>query len=102
MDEEKKAFPSQIADRFVVRMPDGMREFIAERAKVNQRSMNSEIIAILDAYMSGDLIPAERLMRDPAVRKLIQEAARAALQVATDARPTSAPLLSRAPKKRGK
>jgi hypothetical protein len=34
-------------ERFTVRMPDGMRDAIAERAKANGRSMNSEIIEII-------------------------------------------------------
>ncbi|KAA1280396.1 Arc family DNA-binding protein [Citrobacter pasteurii] len=46
-------FPSQEMDRFNVRLPAGMREDIAERAKRNGRSMNSEIIAALEAWLSG-------------------------------------------------
>ncbi|HEY4467315.1 MAG TPA: Arc family DNA-binding protein [Klebsiella sp.] len=42
----EKDNPSFI-ERFTVRMPDGMRDAIAERAKANGRSMNSEIIQIL-------------------------------------------------------
>lgn len=34
-------------DRFNVRLPAGMRDAIAERAKTNGRSMNSEIVQIL-------------------------------------------------------
>lgn len=41
-------FPSQTQDKFTVRFPEGMRDAIAERAKRNCRSMNSEIIQILD------------------------------------------------------
>ena len=40
-------FPSQEMDRFNVRLPAGMRELIAERAKANGLSMNSEIVKIL-------------------------------------------------------
>lgn len=40
-------FPSQIQDKFTVRFPDGMRDAIAERAKDNGRSMNSEIIDMI-------------------------------------------------------
>lgn len=41
-------------EKFVVRFPDGMRDAIAERAKANGRSMNSEIVQILqDAIESG-------------------------------------------------
>ncbi|MHB3931896.1 Arc family DNA-binding protein, partial [Klebsiella pneumoniae] len=37
-------FPSQEMDRFNVRLPVGMRDAIADRAKRNGRSMNSEIV----------------------------------------------------------
>jgi hypothetical protein len=41
-------FPSQLAERFQVRMPEGMRDLIAQSAKANGRSMNSEIIEQLE------------------------------------------------------
>lgn len=47
-------FPSQEMDRFNVRLPVGMRDAIADRAKRNGRSMNSEIIAALDSWLAGE------------------------------------------------
>lgn len=41
-------YSSRTADKFVVRLPDGMRERIAEVAATHHRSMNSEIIARLE------------------------------------------------------
>lgn len=41
-------YSSRTADKFVVRLPDGMREKIAEVARTHHRSMNSEIIARLE------------------------------------------------------
>lgn len=41
-------YPSQMQDKFNLRFPDGMRDAIAERAKRNGRSMNSEIVQILE------------------------------------------------------
>ncbi|MDH0749296.1 Arc family DNA-binding protein [Pseudomonas sp. GD03842] len=41
-------YSSRTADKFVVRLPEGMRERIAEVSKDNHRSMNSEIIARLE------------------------------------------------------
>lgn len=41
-----------IQDQFVVRMPDGMRDRLAERAKANMRSMNSEAVMILASALS--------------------------------------------------
>ncbi|MGY0161456.1 Arc family DNA-binding protein [Edwardsiella tarda] len=39
-------------DKFNVRFPDGMRDAIAKRAKQNGRSMNSEIVKILEESVS--------------------------------------------------
>lgn len=41
-------FKSQEEDRFIIRLPDGMRAMIKEIAKRNRRSMNSEIIFHLE------------------------------------------------------
>ncbi|MBH2876125.1 Arc family DNA-binding protein [Serratia marcescens] len=46
-------YPSQMQDKFNLRFPDGMRDAIAERAKANGRSMNSEIIQILQDALDG-------------------------------------------------
>ncbi len=40
-------------EKFVVRFPDGMRDAVAERAKSNGRSMNSEIVQIIEDALSG-------------------------------------------------
>ena len=42
---KQATFSSRTADKFVVRLPDGMRERIADVARNHHRSMNSEIIA---------------------------------------------------------
>lgn len=49
--------PSRTADQFVVRFPDGMRERIAESAKLNGRSMNSEIVSRLEASFASTGAP---------------------------------------------
>lgn len=50
-----KEFPSDKADKFVVRFPDGMREKIRVAAEANNRSMNAEIIARLQqTFDEGD------------------------------------------------
>lgn len=56
---------SSFIERFTIRMPDGMREAIADRAKRNSRSMNSEIIKILGEALYLEAKPdawLERLM----------------------------------------
>lgn len=40
----RKPYPSELADNFNMRFPDGMRDFIKAQAKENGRSMNAEII----------------------------------------------------------
>jgi len=47
-------FPSQKQDKFTVRFPDGMRDKIAEIAKKNNRSMNSEIILALEKHIESE------------------------------------------------
>ncbi|NIG98098.1 MAG: Arc family DNA-binding protein [Serratia symbiotica] len=41
-------YPSQMQDKFNLRFPEGMRDAIAKRAKANSRSMNSEIVQIIE------------------------------------------------------
>ena len=45
---------SRDADKFVVRLPDGLRERIAVRAKSEHRSMNSFMIRALEAALSSE------------------------------------------------
>jgi hypothetical protein len=45
---KQAVYSSRTADKFVVRLPDGMREKIAEVARGHHRSMNSEIISRLE------------------------------------------------------
>ncbi|MGO7972993.1 Arc family DNA-binding protein [Rhizobium leguminosarum] len=57
MDEDK--FPSQLAERFQIRMPEGMRDALREAAEKNGRSMNTEIITRLeDSFESGNQAPS--------------------------------------------
>jgi len=39
------SYDSRTADKFVVRLPDGLRERINEASELNHRSMNGEIVA---------------------------------------------------------
>ncbi|WJS83534.1 Arc family DNA-binding protein [Paracoccus sp. TOH] len=41
--------PSRKMDQFIVRLPDGMRDRIKAAAETNNRSMNAEIVAALEA-----------------------------------------------------
>ena len=57
-------YSSRTADKFVVRLPDGMRERIAEVARNHHRSMNSEIIARVEQ----SLIQEGALGDEPSLR----------------------------------
>lgn len=47
MDKSEK-YPSALAERFQIRMPEGLRDKIRAAAEKNNRSMNSEIISRLE------------------------------------------------------
>lgn len=47
-------YSSRTADKFVVRLPDGMREKVAEMARGHHRSMNSEIISRLEKSLQEE------------------------------------------------
>jgi plasmid stability protein len=48
---KRTPYPSELKDRFIIRLPDGMRERIRLAADAAQRSMNAEILATLaEAY----------------------------------------------------
>lgn len=44
--------PSEKLDRYIVRLPDGMRDQIKDRARSTGRSMNTEIVQILSAALN--------------------------------------------------
>ena len=44
--------PSQSQDKFILRLPDGMREAIRHAADANKRSMNSEVVARLSESLN--------------------------------------------------
>jgi hypothetical protein len=48
MTSDESAPSSQTAEKFVVRLPRGMRRRIADAARTYHRSMNSEIVARLE------------------------------------------------------
>ncbi|MHA6643423.1 Arc family DNA-binding protein [Mesorhizobium sp. A623] len=94
-DDQDDRFPSERMERFIVRMPDGMREMIREAADSNGRSMNAEIVVRLgqsfakwppihipfDLYDRAVTSPVE--VREK-VEKLISDAA---LRIIEDAYP---------------
>jgi len=45
---------SRTADKFVIRLPDGLRGRITDRAMANHRSMNSEMVNRLERSLLED------------------------------------------------
>lgn len=64
MTKDRKPYPSETQDRYIVRFPDGMRDRIREEAEKNGRSMNAEIIHALQAHYRA--LEQEEWERDPA------------------------------------
>ncbi|MEY0334893.1 Arc family DNA-binding protein [Providencia rettgeri] len=60
-------YPSQTQDKFTVRFPDGMRDAVAKRAEANGRSMNSEIIQIIQDAMDTDLDQKLKLLEGKSI-----------------------------------
>lgn len=75
-----KRFPSDTQDRFMVRLPEGMREIIGAAAKASKRTMNAEIVARLelsfadneghDASITSSTNPMTKTQRDALMLRL--------------------------------
>jgi hypothetical protein len=55
MTKSKNEPLSGEAEKFMIRLPGGMRSRIAEEAKANGRSMNAEIVARLQGSLDPEL-----------------------------------------------
>lgn len=73
---DKKA-RSDMMDKFVLRMPDGLREEIRQAAEKSGRSMNAEMIYRLQNFKESDEITFKNLQRLIAVEveKQVKESA---------------------------
>ena len=45
---------SQNQDKFIARLPDGMRDRLKKVAEQNSRSMNAELVEALKAYLDSE------------------------------------------------
>jgi plasmid stability protein len=70
MESSRQERAPQESDKFIVRLPDGMRDVLKARAAGNNRSMNAEIVAILGATL-GD----QSSLGGASVEALLKEAA---------------------------
>lgn len=69
-------YPSRTLDKFMLRLPDGMRDRIAAEAKANGRSMNAEIVARLEASFQPVAAPSdieERVARLEAALSMLDD-----------------------------
>lgn len=63
MSQDVKKFPSEQQERFIIRLPDGMRDRIKEAARRSGRSMNAEIVAALETFYPEEPTVEELLDR---------------------------------------
>ena len=64
---------AQNQDKFIVRLPTGMRDRIRLAAEINHRSMNAEVVALLEEHYPA---PAPEKVTEPAARIMLWLAAR--------------------------
>ncbi len=60
MSDQRPVPVTKSAEKFVVRLPQGMRDRIAEAARQYRRSMNSEIVSRLERSLDGLPLPDPR------------------------------------------
>lgn len=65
MSKESKSQVSRDSDKFMLRLPEGMREAIANVAAQAGRSMNAEIVARLEASLKAARIAEQARDQDP-------------------------------------
>lgn len=53
-ETQRGAYASRTADKFVVRLPDGMRTRVKDAAEASNRSMNMEIVNRLEMSLQGN------------------------------------------------
>ena len=75
MSEGHKRYPSELAPKFVLRFPQGMREEIREIAANNHRSMTAEIITRLEKTLLSDgLLSAQpHSVQEPLTEAYVKE-----------------------------
>lgn len=53
MSERRQPYPSEAADKVLLRLPDGMRDRLKAAAEANNRSLNAEIVNRLEASLTS-------------------------------------------------
>ncbi|NMY03720.1 Arc family DNA-binding protein [Pseudomonas sp. WS 5059] len=64
---------SHAKDKFVIRLPDGLRPAINAQAKANHRSMNNEIIHRLERSLELEVLYEDQLKLNMILAQCIQK-----------------------------
>ena len=56
LDQGDRARGPAVVEKFVIRLPMGLRDQIKQLSEHNRRSMNSEIIMVLESYIKQQLV----------------------------------------------
>lgn len=96
MSGNDSKYPSELADRFQVRMPAGMRDRIKAAADANNRSMNAEILMRLEGSfrpIAGvkSLKTHHGVIQDPDHTDIVKNALELAMQLLIDKKLVSVP-----------
>jgi len=59
MAKEPTNYPSDAADKYVLRFPDGMRDRLKQAAAANNRTLNAEIVKRLEDSFDERSLPAD-------------------------------------------
>lgn len=75
-----------LVDKFVIRLPEGLRNQIKELSELNHRSMNSEIIMVLQKHVQLHLMgpqegKSENSMAEQEVNKRLEDLKESLLQL---------------------
>lgn len=68
---EKPPAPSNVADKFMLRLPNGMRDRIAEEAEKNKRSMNAEIVARLEKSFAASSLDSNPMVHQEFIKEFL-------------------------------
>ena len=60
----RKSYPSDKADQYIVRFPDGLRDRLKDEAAKNNRSMNAEIVARLEESFAEKSVSKDEILSE--------------------------------------
>jgi hypothetical protein len=80
--------PAQTQDKFVLRLPDGLRDQIKASAEQNNRSMNAEIVVAIQMFLGitssshsplnedGNFLDSRGLPEEEQLRRIVEKSAK--------------------------